>query len=127
MKKSAKVKPLKLPAGLTAKEKIKLWGGFIFGLLGLSLLFHFTCIQSQRASIRRTVEKWKVTYNIDEDRAARIRQIELEFHGSGSPFSLSQSQRGEAIKVHHQKIAGLMSAEDGERFLQAMEKSHGDH
>jgi len=104
----------------------------VFGFLLLLLVFpavflHIHSINQQTASISKTVQKWKTTYHINDEQAERIKQIELDFHGNGSPFSIKPTRNRDEKHRHHEEIRRLMSAEDGVRFMKAMEKSEGKH
>jgi hypothetical protein len=68
------------------------------------------------------VTKWKTTYHINDEQAERIQQIELDFHGNGSPFSIKPTRSKEEKHRHHEEISRLMSPEDGAHFMKAMEK-----
>ncbi len=127
MKKPRQSKATSQASTLSRAEKIKLGGGFLGALTVLALLFHITCVQGQKSSIQKTVEKWKTLYHVDETQAARIRQIEFDFHGSGSPFAARPSHNREETGRHHEEIAALMSTENGTRFIRDMEKSGDRH
>lgn len=113
--------------GLSRSDKFKLLGYPALALVGLSLLYHFTCVQGQKASISKTVEGWKTTYHINDEQASRIKQIELDFHGNGSPFSIKSSPTREEKHLHHEEISRIMSPEDGAHFMKVMERSEGKH
>lgn len=127
MKKPRQAKAGAKAATLSRAEKIKLAGGFFAALGLLALLFHITCVQGQKSSIHKTVEKWKMLYHLDETQAGHIRQIEYDFHGNGSPFTARPSHNSEETVRHHAEIAALMSAEDGTRFMKDMEKATDRH
>ncbi len=115
------------PTKLSLNDKAILIG-FLLLLLGLPAVFlHIHSINQQSASVSKTVEKWKTTYHISDEQAADIKKIELDFHGSGSPFSIKPARTHEEKHRHHEEISRLMSPEDGARFMKAMEKSEGKH
>ena len=124
---SRKKKAAPAPTKLTLRDK-----GIIFGFLLLILVFpavflHIHSINQQTASVSRTVAKWKTTYHINDEQAERIKQIELDFHGNGSPFNIKPARSRDEKHRHHEEISRLMSPEDGARFMKAMEKSEGKH
>jgi hypothetical protein len=92
-----------------------------------ALVLHFSSIHQQTASISKTVTKWKTTYHINDEQAELIQQIELDFHGNGSPFSIKPSRTRDEKHRHHEEISRLMSPEDGAHFMKAMERSEGKH
>jgi hypothetical protein len=124
-KKKEKAPPA--PTRLSPRDKAALIGIplVLFGII--ALLLHLVATAQQNASVTRTVTKWKTTYHISDDQAARIKQIELDFHGNGSPFSFRPVFTPEEKHRHHEEISRLMSPEDGARFMKVMEKSEGKH
>ncbi len=99
----------------------------MFLFAGLVLLFHFGSVRQQKANVTKTVQNWKSIYHLDDSVAEQIRQIELEYHGNGSPLSLSVNQDRATRYQHHEAISKLMSPENGARFMRAMEKEADKH
>lgn len=90
---------------------------------GVSLILgmmHRFGTQGQYRSITRTIEQWKPIYGLDEAQARTIREIELDFHGSGSPFSFRGKRTPAQVLEHHKEISKVMSSESGARFLADM-------
>lgn len=112
---------------LSRKDGLYLLGIPIVLLGIIALPLHIVSTAQQNASVSRTVAKWKTTYHISDEQAARIKEIELDFHGNGSPFSLRPIFSPEEKHRHHEEISRLMSPEDGARFMKAMERSEGKH
>ncbi|MBB5036359.1 hypothetical protein [Prosthecobacter dejongeii] len=124
---SHKKKAVTPPATLKLREKV-FFIGFALLFFGLpSFFLHRRSIHDQTASISKTVQKWKHIYHIDDEKAELIQQIELDFHGNGSPFSIKPARTKEEKHRHHQEISSLMAPEDGARFMKAMEKSDDRH
>ena len=126
-KTSRKPKAAPAPTKLSLRDK-----SIVFGILFMLLVFpaiflHIHSINQQTASISITVQKWKSTYHINDEQAERIKQIELDFHGNGSPFSIKPTRSKDAKHRHHEDISRLMSPEDGAHFMKVMEKSEGKH
>ncbi len=115
------------PAALSLRDKAVLIGVPILLLAVPALVLHFSSISQQTASIAKTVEGWKTTYHINDEQAERIKQIELDFHGNGSPFSIKPTRSKDEKHRHHEDISRLMSPEDGAHFMKVMEKSEGKH
>ena len=124
---SRKKKPATTPTTFALRDKAMLIGVPILLLAVPALILHFSSIHQQTSSISRTVQKWKSTYHINDEQAERIKQIELDFHGNGSPFSIKPTRSKEEKHRHHEEISRLMSPEDGARFMKVMEKSEGKH
>jgi len=124
---SRKKKPIPAPTKFSRRDKAALIGipAVLLGII--ALLLHVVATTQQNASVTRTVTKWKTTYHIDDGQAGRIKQIELDFHGNGSPFSFRPTFTPEEKHRHHEEISRLMSPEDGARFMKAMERSEGKH
>ena len=124
---SRKKKPAATPTTFAPRDKAMLIGLLILLLAIPALVLHFSSIRQQTASISKTVTKWKTTYHITDEQAERIKQIELDFHGNGSPFSIKPSRTRDEKHRHHEEISRLMPPEDGARFMKSMEKSEGSH
>ena len=124
---SRKKKASATPTALAPRDKALLIGVPILLLAIPALVLHFSSIHQQTASISKTVAKWKTTYHINDAQAELIQQIELDFHGNGSPFSIKPSRTRDEKHRHHEEISRLMSPEDGAHFMQAMERSEGKH
>jgi len=92
-----------------------------------ALVLHFSAIHQQRKSISKTVEGWRTIYHLNDEQVESIKRIEIDFHGNGSPFSFRPVHAKEETHRHHQEIGSIMAPEDGERFIQVMEKSDGRH
>jgi hypothetical protein len=115
------------PTTLPRKDKLYFIGIPILLLGIVALLLHVGSTAQQNAAVTRTVTKWKTTYHFAEGQAERIKQIELDFHGNGSPFRIKPTRSKEEKHCHHEEISRLMSPEDGARFMKAMEQSEGKH
>ena len=121
-KRTPKKKATTAPTTLAPRDKAMLIGVPILLLAVPALVLHFSSISQQTASIAKTVEGWKTTYHINGEQAERIKQIELDFHGNGSPFSIKPTRSKDEKHRHHEDISRLMSPEDGAHFMQEMEK-----
>ena len=124
---SRKKKAAATPTAFAPRDKAMLIGVPILLLAIPALVLHFSSIHQQTTSISKTVTKWKTTYHINDAQAELIQQIELDFHGNGSPFSIKPAHTRDEKHRHHEEISRLMSPEDGARFMKAMEKSEGKH
>ena len=126
-KRTPKKKADTAPTTLAPRDKAMLIGVPILLLAVPALVLHFSSISQQTVSIAKTVEGWKTTYHINDEQAERIKQIELDFHGNGSPFSIKPTRSKDEKHRHHEDISRLMSPEDGAHFMKVMEKSEGKH
>lgn len=124
---SRKKKTPATPIDLAPGDKAMLIGVPILLLTIAALVLHFSAIHQQNASISKNVKKWKITYHINDEQATRIKQIELDFHGNGSPFCIKPSRTGDEKLRHHKEISLLMSPEGGANFMRAMEKGEDKH
>lgn len=122
-------KPITRPASARAPWKERLVvTACILGLMGvLALLGTVAGIGQQREALDKQLARWKAQYHLTDDQAARIRQIELGFHGNGNPFTSRDSGTAEEDAAHHLEIARVMDAEDGERFLRDIMHKKGQH
>jgi hypothetical protein len=124
---SRKKKDAPAATKLTLRDKAIVFGFLLLLLVLPAVFLHIHSINQQTASISRTVVKWKTTYHINDEQAERIKQIELDFHGNGSPFSIKPARSRDEKHRHHEEISRLMSPEDGAQFMSVMEQSEGKH
>lgn len=124
---SRKPKRKALPKDLQFSSKVFLVAASAVGFGAIALLGHFGTSSGQRHSITKTVDKWKVIYQLDEQQAATVRDIELEFHGSGSAFSFPPRRSAEEVIEHHNKISELLPSEFRQQFLKDMKSAHQKH
>lgn len=103
-------------------DKLKVAGIFAAALGIPALMFHFACVQGQKSSVSKTVNRWRNAYGISDAQAVDIRRIELDYHGSGSPFILMPRRSAEDNHAHYVKIASYMPPDASSRFLEEMEK-----
>lgn len=97
-------------------------------LAGVVILpVHFAGTSRRDAVLERMMAQWRGRYHLNDDQIVRIKQIELDFHGSGSPFSIRPNYSKDEQHRHHEEISRQMSPDDGVRFMQAMERSDGAH
>lgn len=92
-----------------------------------ALVLHFTATCQQRASVSKTVEGWRTTYHLNDGQVESIKKIEIDFHGSGSPFSFRPVHKKEETSRHHQEIGNLMAPEDCAQFIKAMDQGEDRH
>ena len=124
---SRKKKASATPTALAPRDKALLIGVPILLLAIPALVLHFSSIHQQTTSISKTVTKWKTTYHINDEQAERIKQIELDFHGNGSPFSIKPARTRDEKDRHQVEISRLMSPEEGARFIKMMEAGNERH
>ena len=98
------------------------------GLMGvLALVGTVMGIGAQRQALDKQFAKWKKTYHLTDEQAARIRQMELDFHGNGNPFTSRDSGTPEENTAHHLEMSRVMNPEDGERFFRDIQHSKEQH
>ncbi len=107
-------------AHIPLADKLKATCIFTAALAIPALMFHFACVQGQKSSVSKTVNRWRSTYGISEAQAADIRRVELDYHGSGSPFVLMPRRSTEDNHAHLVKIASHMPPDASSRFLDKM-------
>lgn len=81
----------------------------------------------ERAALHRMLMEWTASYHLTAEQAEHIRQLELEFHGNGNPFTSRDSGTPEENDAHHLEISRVMNPEDGTRFVKVMIKQGGRH
>lgn len=78
-------------------------------------------------SIDDRLNKWRQSYNLSAETVAAFRRIELEFHGSGNPFTSPIPHSKEEEDAHHEQMASMMAPEARERFLRDMRSGKWKH
>ena len=111
------------PAPWTWKEKLSVWGT-IAGVMLLTLIPFFDQSVKHRQRIDKRIERWKAVYQLSDEQGNKVREIELEHHKGESPLSTSAPPTASEDEAHNRRIAGLMSAENGRKFLEH-EAHHG--
>ncbi len=94
----------------------------IFGYIGtpvlmIVVLLFFVSRARWRNGLDDQLARWKVTYHLNDAVVSQLRQIELDFHGSGNPITTPIKHTALEIKEHHDGMALLMRKEDGAKFL----------
>ena len=94
----------------------------IFGYIGtpvlmIVVLLFFVSRAKWRNGLDNQLSRWKSSYHLSDSVVSQLRQIELDFHGSGNPITTPIKHTALEIKEHHDGMAMLMSKEDGAKFL----------
>ena len=101
-------------------SQVKVVASLVCFVLLLGLLLHFFSVRKQAVELEELLSGWRHQYHLSDEQVRRIQAIELDFHGSGSPFTRPARSRMET-REHHRLMAGVMNPEDGERFFRAQE------
>jgi hypothetical protein len=112
--------PLAALPSTRVKDRKDSW--IIFGYIGtpvlmLVVLMFFVSRARWRNGLDDQLSRWKNTYHLSDTVVDQLRQIELDFHGSGNPITTPIQHSALEIKEHHDGMALLMKKEDSERFL----------
>lgn len=96
-------------------------------LLLLAAFFLFSRMLTIRTRLNGRLAEWTASYHLTDPQVARIRQLELEYHGNGLPFSGRDPGTLEANKAHYLRISLIMSPEDCARFVRVIVEDGGPH
>lgn len=96
-------------------------------MIFLALFVTVSGMITQRGALNRQLMQWRASYHLTDQQAARIREIELKFHGNGNPFTSRESGTPQENDAHHLEVSRVMNPEDGERFVEVMIKQRGRH
>jgi hypothetical protein len=72
----------------------------------------------QRGKISQRLESWRTEFGLKEDQVRKLREIELEFHGSGNPFSTLPAHTTAQLSSHDKQVASAMGQEAGKRYIE---------
>ncbi len=81
----------------------------------------FRSCSTNRQAIDAAIETWRRDYHLSDDQAARIRQIEQAYHGTGTIFTRPAHSLAE-VADHAPSISRVMNQEEGARFLADQER-----
>jgi len=84
------------------------------------LLVHILSTRQQSLDLDLLVDRWRQQYHLTDEQVRQIREIEMNFHGSGNPFTRPSHTRAE-MREHHREISAHMNPEDGARYLRSQE------
>lgn len=109
------------------KDKLSIWAWLVLPLVAVVMLVIGVHKGQWSQSIDNRLAAWKNAYQIDSTTIDRFRQMEMEFHGSGNPFTSPIAHNTEEIRVHHAQMGALIP--DGKRttFLHDMETGRWGH
>jgi hypothetical protein len=118
--------PPDLPAQ-TWRDRLSLtaWIGLL--LFGIVALFVFSAKAQWAKSIEDRLSALQSAYQLPDATISRFREIELEFHGSGNPFTSAIPHTQIEVRIHHEQIAALMEPEMGKKFLLDMHRGRWRH
>lgn len=96
-------------------------------MLGMIALIVFTAKAQWSKSIDDRLSAWRGAYHLSDTSITRFREIELEFHGSGNPFTSPIPHTSAEVNAHHEKMAALMEPDMGKQFLKDMHRGRWRH
>lgn len=99
------------PEPWTWKDKLLVFGTWPAVILLMLLLYLYPSFTS-RQRIEDRVEKWKGQYGLGDSQAARLLEIETEFHKTHGPFSTAPGPAAEEIKAHRDTVDALLGVEE---------------
>ncbi len=120
-------RPKKPSVTMDLREKMLLFSLPCIVLAAVAMLLIGANRQRQIHSVNKLLAEWKVSYNLTPEQMAEIKRLELEFHGTGNPFTSPVPKDAASVTAHHVEISKLMKPEEGERFLKAMEARNEAH
>lgn len=104
---------------------LPVWIGGPIVLVVLLVLF------LDRSSWLRTLDhqlaRWRIQYQLDDATVEKLRRLELEFHGSGNPFTTPIRRSGGETEKHHEAMADLIAPWHREKFLRDLESEELGH
>jgi hypothetical protein len=68
-------------------------------------------------SIDDRLAKWQQAYHLSNETVEKFRLIELQFHGSGNPFTSPIHRSPQEVQIHHQQMAEIIGEPQGRLFL----------
>lgn len=118
-KRGREAKPAR-SSSTSSKEAWVLAACIIGFIVFLGIKSSMVGIAQQRAAFDKQLAKWRQTYRLTDEQAARIQQLEADFHGNGNPFTSRGAGKSEEDEAHLLELSRAMNLEDGERFLRDM-------
>ncbi|MEN9284828.1 MAG: hypothetical protein RLZZ179_2321 [Verrucomicrobiota bacterium] len=105
--------------------KIGLW--ITTPLFGGGLLLIGSAKSQWNHSIDDRLAKWQQAYHLSEETVKQFRLIELEFHGSGNPFTSPIHRSPQEVQIHHQQMAEIIGEPEGKVFLKDINSGRWKH
>ncbi len=101
------------------RDRFVIAGWIVLGVGSMIAFGMFVIVMQWRSSIDKRLERWRITYHLDDAQIASIRMAEFEFHGSGNPFTTPSQHDDKAVEQHHRQLASLMGEQEGRNFLKS--------
>ncbi len=102
-----------------------------FWIIAPLLLAGFLFIASAKSQWNRSIDdrlaQWRQAYHLSDAIVSEFRRIELEFHGSGNPFTSPIQRSPQEVQIHHQQMAEIMGEPQGSQFLKDIRKGRWKH
>ncbi len=115
------------PQPWTRKEKLAVWGSLLCLMLFVVVMPFVAVSASHQRKVEKRVTHWRHKYELTEDQASKILRIEMEYHKSDSPVSISPPRSQAEKDAHAREIAALMGEAAGKRFLEDEASSKNGH
>ncbi len=78
-------------------------------------------------SIDDRLAKWQQAYHLSNETVEKFRLIELQFHGSGNPFTSPIHRSPQEVQIHHQQMAEIIGEPQGRLFLNDINRGRWKH
>ena len=87
-----------------------------------------TAAKSQwNRSIDDRLSKWQQAYKLSDETVEQFRRIEIDFHGTGNPFTSPIRRSAQEVHIHHQQMAEIIGEPQGKLFLKDISSGRWKH
>jgi hypothetical protein len=115
------------PGAKRVRDRLIIAAWLVLPMAGIVAILILAMKAQWNRSIDDRLNKWQQSYDLSAETVTRLRRIELEFHGSGNPFTSPIPHSKAEEDAHHEQIASLMAPEEAERFLRDMHSGRWKH
>ena len=124
-KSSAPAPPV--PAAQRVRDRLIIAAWLVLPVAGIIAILILAMKAQWNRSIDDRLSKWQQSYNLSAETVNQFRRIELEFHGSGNPFTSPIPHSKAEENAHHKQMASMMTPEAAARFLKDINSGKWKH
>ena len=124
-KSSASARPV--TASQRVRDRLIIAAWLVLPIAGIIAILILAMKAQWNRSIEDHLNKWQQSYNLSAETVTELRRIELEFHGSGNPFTSPIPHSKPEENAHHEQMASMLAPEAAERFLRDMHSGKWKH
>ena len=127
-------RPSKATLSGTKRPSIPVWRGHLvvvasigIPILGMLALGIMLAKAQWHHSIEDRLAAWQNRYSLDSSTVSKFKEMEIQFHGTGNPFTSPIDHNPVEVRIHHEQMASLLEPAQAERFRRDMNSGLWNH